>query len=267
MTQILSHQTIGKILAVLLLLTGFLALFQAPIVDSINKATRVDASQHVSNLPCGAGTSVRQCPGELVCSQGPGGRFTAERAGANVSGARCVTPAYTERYCGILEPPQAFNPGTNAILPCGPDQPLTALPSILLDTDLPGRFLATEGSGTALIHQHNLTLLQNDPDASDIPVKTLIDCQKAAASIETVSYNWTAGQLTATITNTGTEPLPVIILATTHNDTTTLHRRDGPAPNQTQTYTINATAPLELHLSLPTCGNLPLATTNLTTDN
>ncbi|MFB6187759.1 MAG: hypothetical protein ABEI86_12955, partial [Halobacteriaceae archaeon] len=123
-----------------------LILFQASIVDSINEATRVNASQHVSNLPCGAGQYITQCPGELVCAQGPDGRFRTERAGANVSGARCVTPAYTERYCGILEPPNAFDHETIAILPCGPDRPLTVLPAILLDTDLdltdlPGRFL------------------------------------------------------------------------------------------------------------------------------
>ncbi len=63
-------------------------------------------------MPCGSGYPAvgeapgEYCPGELECFQGPSGgnySFDSERLGVDISGARCVTPTYVERYCGIFE--------------------------------------------------------------------------------------------------------------------------------------------------------------------
>ncbi len=254
---------IGSIIALFVIL---LIVAHSPIVDTINRETRINASAHVSNLSCGPDTSVRQCPGDLLCASGPDGRFSTDRTGVNVSGARCVTPAFTEQYCGILEPPQAFDDTASGVLPCGPDRSLAALLPILIQTDLnltdlPDRFLGP-GTGPDLIMQHNLSLLIEDPDSSGLD-RQVIDCRYADASLTETSYDSETGTVTTTITNTGTQPLPTLTLAASHDNTTTTATRDGPSENETRTYTLQAPLPSELHISLPACGNLPLATADL----
>lgn len=196
-------------------------LFQDPIVAEINEATRVDASQHVSNLPCGG------CPGELECSLGvfhpPEDQygFTPERTGADVSGGMCVTPIYNERYCGILQATSRFSGHVN----CGGPLPLRYLPEQLWQhrDGLLDRIINTDQRGAAWIREHGLELLAEDPDGSELPDTWFTRCAMARANITAVAHDPAASDLRMTVTNTGEYSLQNVTAVITYGDR---HLRD-----------------------------------------
>jgi len=258
-----SHPWASKgILGILLVLSG-VALFQAPLVDALNRATRIDASQHVSNLPCGPGRFIQTCPGELVCASGPGGTFSQDRVGVNVSGPYCVTPVFEQRYCGLLEPPVAFDPLTLSILPCGPDRSLMNLGPVLAqqDVDLLDRWFNTDRRSAAWIRDHGLHLLIEDPDADEIPIKGYVPCQKSEAELQQVRYDRTAQRVSFTVNNTGSILLPNMTVVISHQQASpdTLITIPRLAPGQTSTHTIQvSTTPEQIAVVLPACGNIRL---------
>lgn len=256
-----SHRRIGIAAAILLAMVA--AVLVAP--GWINETTRIDASQHVSNLPCGPGQYVTTCPGELVCASGPDDGFSTERVGVQAEGAYCATPVFEQRYCGILEPPQGFDDLTRSVLQCGPAQGLLDIVPILLQTDLdltdlPARFLNTDGQGAAWIHEQGLELLRTDPDSSEIPIDGYVHCDAAAVSINTASHDQQTSTLSLQVENTGTETLPNMTLAVSYpQQDDDLFQLDGLGPDETTTYQrpVNA-SPDQLQINLPYCGGKPV---------
>lgn len=92
-----SHRLAATIVILAIVFLATVYAFSNPLVNAVNDATKVDASQHVSNMSCGLYSE--ECPGELECFTD----FDEERVGANISGHRCVTPEYDEYHCGIFE--------------------------------------------------------------------------------------------------------------------------------------------------------------------
>ena len=156
--RILNKKKVAAI--VLALFLGISWLFSGSFVTFMNDATKADLSRHVSDKSCGVGASSEAeyhatCPGELRCF----GSLSDEQIGANISGTRCVTPAYVEHHCGIYE-------GTisNLTLPpnigCHPGtfSPSDYVTELLEEDNLYERIFNTNRNGTELIRSHGLEL-------------------------------------------------------------------------------------------------------------
>lgn len=188
------------------------------IINGLNDATRADLSKHVSNLPCGPEYQAvddglhEECPGELQCYRGPVlGKYTfkTDRVGANISGARCVTPTYVEHHCGIYEGAPTTDSYPPHVATCGASSlSFTDYIAQLREEDnLYGRFFNTDRNGTERIRSHGLKLAKEDPDASEI---NLIECSQGEITITNLHYQALPRRITVAITNTGTITLPNI---------------------------------------------------------
>jgi archaellum component FlaF (FlaF/FlaG flagellin family) len=199
----------------ILLILGYLGY--GTVTHTINDATRVNVSEHVSNIPCGSAYNVvgegDDCPGELKCFEGPSDgnyNFDSERLGANVSGARCVTPTYVERYCGIFEGRRVLETYPPNI-ECGSlvsSTPYLAPIKVLYnEPDLLNRVFNTDRDGVERIRSHGLKLAIEDPDASDLEGTGFVDCHRGDIKIQEARYESLPRQVTVTVQNTGSIPL------------------------------------------------------------
>jgi hypothetical protein len=165
-----SHQYVRIAGGVAVGLLMFLLLFGEPLVTAVNDATRADLSKHVSNKSCGLEKG--RCPGALECINGRYSSnqsgFLEDRVGVNISGARCVTPLYKERACGLFEwtiHSESW-PGYRGtctsytdLQKFGPSDYLTRL---LEEDNLYDRIFNTDRNGTKMIRNHGLTLAKEN---------------------------------------------------------------------------------------------------------
>jgi len=146
------------------LLLGVLIFFASfpHIIGAVNTVTRADLSQHVSNKTCGLQLNA-SCPGTLECFTD----FNVSRVGTNITGGRCVTPAYTTRYCGIFAANIRHTSEPPSMGPCfshtdrygtGP----TDYKDALIDVNLYDRVFNTDQNGPDLIRRHKLALAAED---------------------------------------------------------------------------------------------------------
>lgn len=200
-------------LGLLAAVTLLVAVAPSAVLTPLNDTTRIEASQHVSNLPCGPGQTVQQCPGELECVQEPENpdgpdAFREDRVGVDGrADAYCVTPVFEQRYCGLFQPREGtFQSGgiPEIVTTCVEEYSIMGLVHVLQE-DGPlaviDRFIDTGGRGSAWIHEQNLTLLKDDPNSSNIPIEGYVDCLSAEAAITQV--NDTGEEMTVAVENTG----------------------------------------------------------------
>jgi len=225
-TALITHRAVrigglivGLPAAVILLISGIAHLPIEPVND-VNEATRVDAAEHISNHRCTWDVEGPSCPGEFACYDG----FDSERVGTEITAtsgqkmgrsARCVTPAFSQRYCGALEQPayhaelyedESKNEGFGTIKDC---QPLT-LQDILTDPttilQTLNKLLTPVPDNDQYFRDLNLSHLDTefqslaaDPASATNPA-TYRDCGNEFLQIENATYQPDEAQTTLLIT-------------------------------------------------------------------
>lgn len=241
---------------------GFLAVILLTIVViGLAEVNRMDAEKHISERACGA--SHPSCPGKLECSAG----FSPDRFGVNISGARCVTQKYLERYCGVFETAVVVSTAESTSWRSGECRRLS--PTAVV-TD-PGRLVDAAGKllpppdGERILERYNLTSLADAPSSAHDPIEPQFGCRWAAFAIYNASYSPSNRMASINVANTGIRNLNVTVEAR-HEDET-LARSSGQALSTGKTYTFNVTVETSPDMVMATsvdCPGATVSTTNVT---
>jgi len=188
---------------------GFLAVILLTIVViGLGEVDRMDAEKHISERACGP--SHPPCPGELECSN----YHQPDRFGLNISGHRCVTPQYIERYCGLLQFRAAYTTAESFGSLTGRCRtllhPLVPIKRPGLLVDAVGKLLPAP-DGEDVLARYNLSSLADHPGSAHDPIEPRYSCSWAGVGLINVTYYPSNGTATVFIGNTAMRALNVTV--------------------------------------------------------
>jgi hypothetical protein len=210
-----NHSTKKILVATILLIGG---LYSGTII-TLNHLTRIDAAQHVSNMPCGIEYMTTDgggdtCPGEMQCFGGFDWEHGGDRLTVEPAGARCVTPAYREHYCGVFAKQAIGQSDPPVMAECGVLFSPTRIAERIQQPLFWDRLRFSFQDEAARIDQYNLSLAVDDPNAKQVDVTEygVIDCSDGNLTITETVFHDRNNTAVVTVANTGTVTIPNISL-------------------------------------------------------